>query len=71
MTDRIHALTVVLHEDMRDDEIGPLLTAISLLSPVVDVRPHVSGSLDEHVGATRADAAWRRGLLGLMRERAG
>ena len=41
MTDRIHALTVVLHEDMRDDEIGPLLTAISLLSPVVDVRPHV------------------------------
>lgn len=71
MTDRIHSLTVVLREDVRDDDIEPLLVAIRLLSPVLAVSTHISGSIGEHVAATRVDAEWRDSLYALMKERRG
>lgn len=37
VTDRVHALTVVLDRDIRTDDIEPLLTAISLLRGVASV----------------------------------
>ena len=39
MTDRIHALTVVLDEDMRIDDAEPLVQAIRMMRHVADVQP--------------------------------
>lgn len=41
MTDRIHAITVVV-KDMREDDVEPLIEAIKLLRGVVSVKTHVS-----------------------------
>lgn len=42
MTDRIHALTVVLEKDVRDDDCEPLINAIRQMRGVADVTTHVS-----------------------------
>ena len=42
MTDRIHALTVVLEQDTRDNDCQPLIAAIRQMRGVLDVTPHVS-----------------------------
>lgn len=42
MTDRIHALTVVLERDIRDDDIQPVIEAIKMVRCVADVKPHVA-----------------------------
>jgi hypothetical protein len=44
MTDRYTALTVVLDEDIREDDADGLLTAIRQLRGVLDVTPHVANS---------------------------
>ena len=41
MTDRIHAITVALDRDMRDDDVECVLKAIRMLRFVADVTPHV------------------------------
>jgi hypothetical protein len=41
MTDRVHALTVFLHDDIRDDDAQPIIDAIKMLKGVTDVQPHV------------------------------
>jgi hypothetical protein len=47
MTDRIHALTVVLERDTRDDDVEALVNAIRQMRNVADVSPHVS-DLSDH-----------------------
>lgn len=42
MTDRIHALTVTLEENIREDDIQPLIAAIMQLRGVLSVSPHVA-----------------------------
>jgi hypothetical protein len=42
VTYRVHALTVLLHDDIRDDDAQPLIDAIKMLKGVTDVQPHVS-----------------------------
>ena len=42
MTDRIHALTVVLDRDIRDDDIRPIIEAIKQIRCVIAVEPHVT-----------------------------
>jgi hypothetical protein len=42
MTDRIHALTVILTHDVREDDVEPLCDAIALLRGVLQVTTHVS-----------------------------
>ena len=42
MTDRIHALTVVLDKDMRDDDAEGLIKAIGRFRGVLHVDTHVS-----------------------------
>lgn len=42
MTDRIHALTVVLRADLRDDDAEPTIAAIRELRHVVGVESHVA-----------------------------
>jgi len=46
MTDRIHALTVILQIDTREDDIQPLVDAIKLLRNVADVNLHVANIID-------------------------
>lgn len=42
MTDRIHALTVILSREIRDDDAQPLIDAIRMLKGVADVSAHIS-----------------------------
>ena len=42
MTDRIHSLTVVLDEDIRDDDIQGLISALSHFRHVIDVQTNVT-----------------------------
>lgn len=56
MTDRIHALTVVLNKDIRTDDIQPLIDAIFMLRHVADVTTHVADAGDYLARARVADA---------------
>ena len=47
MTDRIHALTVVLERDTRDDDVEALVNAIRQMRNVADVSLHVT-DLSDH-----------------------
>ena len=53
MTDRYHALTVVLDQNLRSDDVEGLINAIKLLSHVSDVTPHVA-NIDTYVAEARA-----------------
>jgi hypothetical protein len=55
MTDRIHALTVVLEKDFRDDDCQHIIDAIKMIRHVVSVEAHVS-DLDTHTAYVRARA---------------
>ena len=53
MTDRINALTVVLTDDWREDDVEPLIEAIKLLKGVLRVSPNIA-DLDNYVAEERA-----------------
>ena len=53
MTDRINALTVVLTDDWREDDVQSLIEAIKLLKGVLRVSPNVA-DLDNYVAEERA-----------------
>lgn len=42
MTDRYHALTVVLEDNLRSDDAKPIIDAIRMVKGVVAVRPDVA-----------------------------
>lgn len=42
MTDRVHSLTVVLENDVRADDLVPLIQAIEQLRGVLAVKQHVT-----------------------------
>ena len=52
MTDRIHALTITLDRDIRDDDIAGLVTALKHMRFVADVQPHVT-DLEDHTARMR------------------
>ena len=66
MTDRIHALTVALDRDIREDDIESLVTVIKHLRYVAGVTAH---PVDFQTYAARsiADSEWRKKLLDLLR----
>lgn len=53
MTDRIHSLTVVLENDVREDDLEPLIAAIRCLRGVLSVSTHVS-DLEAYMAKERA-----------------
>ena len=53
MTDRYNALTVVLEQDIRDDDAEALLSAIRQLRGVLSVRGNVA-DLGDHLAQARA-----------------
>lgn len=42
MTDRIYAFTVVLDQDIRTDDVEPVINAIRMVRHVIDVTEHVA-----------------------------
>lgn len=58
MTDRVNALIVTLHNDIRIDDVEPLMDAIRQFSLVLQVDPNIA-DIDSHVAYARA-----RGELG-------
>lgn len=57
MTDRIHSLTVVLEENIRDDDVQPIIDAISMVRCVQKVTPIVADH-EAHMAESRAHQAW-------------
>jgi hypothetical protein len=53
MTDRFHSLTVVLEQDMRDDDAQAIINAISQMRNVLSVNGNVA-DLESHVAYSRA-----------------
>ena len=52
MTDRINALTVVLNEDMRDDDVQAIVDAILCLRNVASVTANVA-DVEDHIARIR------------------
>lgn len=52
MTDRINALTVILKDDIREDDIQGLLNAMKMFSQVLDVKLNIE-NLDETIAESR------------------
>lgn len=67
MTDRVKGLTISLDEDIRVDDIEPLMNAIRCLCHVVDVTPLIADSSD-WLARSRVDTEWREKLFELMKE---
>lgn len=53
MSDRTRVLTVLLDDDYRIDDIGPLLNAIGMLKGIIDVKPNVS-NLETYTAYSKA-----------------
>jgi hypothetical protein len=53
MTDRFHALVVVLEKDIRDDDAEHLINAIKMMRGVLSVEGEVS-SIETHTAEERA-----------------
>lgn len=51
MTDRIHALTVVLDRDYRDDDVVDIVLAIKMIKGVASVEEHVAQVEDYYARA--------------------
>ncbi len=62
MSDRAHSITVVLADNVRVDDLAPLLTAIRQLRGVVAVETNVS-DLSEFVAETRVYLDMRKRLI--------
>lgn len=46
MTDRINTLTIVLENDIRDDDCKPFIAAIKMMRGVLSVNPNVATHSD-------------------------
>lgn len=62
MTDRIHALTVVLEHDIRDDDVEVIVHAIEMIRGVASVATHVTDQ-EDHSARRRVRSEWRRTLF--------
>lgn len=65
MTDRHTGYVVILDQNMRQDDSADLITAISLMRGVADVKPIVSEPAAERLAVQRRDLEWRRALMDL------
>ncbi len=67
MTDRYNALTVVLEENIRDDDAEALISAIRQLRGVLDVKPNVA-DVNSMVADSRARLELLDALIQLVRK---
>jgi hypothetical protein len=66
MADRISGVVVVLEDDARDTDLGPLIAAIAQLRGVLDVKPITSRPGLEFVLKQRIKAELRERLLAAL-----
>jgi hypothetical protein len=62
MTDRLHALTVILTHDVREDDATALIDAIAIFRGVLSVKTHVA-NLDTLTATLRAKYELREKIL--------
>ena len=62
MTDRVHALTVILEHEYRDDDVEAIVNAIKMLRGVLSVEEHVTG-LDFYAAREQAKHELRQEML--------
>jgi len=65
MTERVHALTVVFEEDLREDDVQELRLAILKFRGVLSVECHVV-DIGAHVARERARREFGRQLLKIL-----
>ena len=65
MTDRINSVTVVLTEDIREDDCEHVLNAIRMIRGVLSVKPHVA-DVEDLVANQRVRSEFRRKLLEVL-----
>lgn len=53
MTDRYNAFTVILENDIRDDDAQPIINAIKQIRGVLDVQPSQSDAISVSVASSR------------------
>lgn len=70
MTDRIKGFVVVLDQDIREDDVQPLLDAIRQLRHVVTVAPMVA-TADDYVARSRRTQELRAKLFEFIRTELG
>lgn len=68
MTDRHAAYLVTLAEDIREDDVEEILSAVRMVRGVMAVQP-VETNLDQQIGQVRADGAWRERIFKLLEDR--
>ena len=66
MTDRIHALTVFLDNKYREDDVQIIISAISMIKGVSEVKTHVS-DIDTVWAESRVKSELREKLLELLK----
>ena len=66
MTDRIHALTVALDKDIRDDDVQALAAAIGQLRHVVGVTTE-KVDVSDYSARARVNMEWHTRLLDMLR----
>lgn len=59
MTDRVHALTVLLDRDFRDDDVQAIVQAIRMIKHVAAVQMHITAP-DDWFARTRTSEVQRR-----------
>jgi hypothetical protein len=65
MTDRVHALTVVLEKEIREDDIQALIDAIKMMRCVLDVQTHVT-DIDFYTAREQARAHLTKQLWNVL-----
>ena len=63
MTDRVNAITVVLKEDTRTDDVQHLLSAIVMLKGVEDVKLNVVDLNEKYIAEVRVKNDLRKRVL--------
>jgi hypothetical protein len=69
MTDRHSGYVVTLAQDVREDEAELVITALTMIKGVVDVRPIIGGNMHEIVAQSRSDIEWRNKIASLLTTR--
>lgn len=67
MTDSINAVVVVLDENVREDDMEPLLTALRQMRNVANVIPHTA-TFEDVMAVDRARIEFSRKVYGALRE---
>ena len=53
MTDRVHAITVVLEQDIRSDDVEAITNSIQMIRGVLTTKTHVT-DISDHTARERA-----------------